>query len=76
MIVIKMRTNQYLCLKFDLHPLCKYIIVLGEIISHYNRYDASVLFKGLYSDRATKTTEGNYMMLCNSANLMAYENTV
>lgn len=37
MIVIKMRTNQYLCLKYDLHPLCQYIIVLGKIISHYNR---------------------------------------
>ena len=37
MIVIKMRTNQCLCLKCDLHPLCRYIIVLGKIISHYNR---------------------------------------
>lgn len=53
------------------------MIVLGKKNNFsLQPYDAHVLFKGLYSDRATKTTEGNYMMLCNSANLMAHENTV
>lgn len=76
MIVIKMRTNQYQLCKMRLTSIVSIHNCFGENDFSLQPYDAHVLFKGLYSDRATKTTEGNYMMLCNSANLMAHENTV